>query len=376
MPPKLSLVVPCFNESATLERCVARILAIASPALELEILIVDDASRDDSLAIARSLAARHPEIRVLAHERNRGKGAALRTGFEHVRGDFVAVQDADLEYDPNDLVGLIAPLEDGRADAVLGSRYRAEGMRRVRQFWHTAGNRFLTFVSNLFTDLELTDLETCYKVFRRDVIQSIPIEEDRFGFEPEIVAKMAGRRLRIFEAAIDYAGRSYAEGKKIRAKDGWRALYCIVRYNADHAPQAMRGIVYAAIALATGLVDVALFALFTLTTLTTLFRPFSSPLVAALGLAFGVAALVNLALCRTFLFPRRPGTAAARFALVAGVGLVVDAALSLGLVGLGLSPIAAKIAAILPFPIVDFLLRDRFVFRRNAASAAGNGGRA
>lgn len=367
MTPKLSLVVPCFNESATLERCVARILAIASPSLPLEIVIVDDASRDDSLAIARGLAARHPEIRVLAHERNRGKGAALRTGFEHVTGDFVAVQDADLEYDPRDLVGLLVPLEDGRADAVLGSRYRAEGLRRVRHFWHTAGNRFLTFVSNLFTDLELTDLETCYKVFRRDVIQSIPIEEDRFGFEPEIVAKMAGLRLRIFEASIDYAGRTYAEGKKIRARDGWRALYCIVRYNAGHAPTAMRFGVYAGIAAIAGLVDVALFALL---------RPVLAADWAALGLAYGVASLVNLSSCRALLFPNpRPGSLA-RYALVALVAALVDAGLTLGLVDVGLAPISAKLLALVPFPVLNFALRDRFVFGRRPVARVGNGGQA
>lgn len=366
MTPKLSLVVPCFNESATLERCVARILAIASPSLPLEIVIVDDASRDDSLAIARRLEARHPEVRVFAHERNRGKGAALRTGFEQVTGDFVAVQDADLEYDPRDLVGLLAPLEDGRADAVLGSRYRTEGLRRVRQFWHTAGNRFLTFVSNLFTDLELTDLETCYKVFRRDVIQSIEIEEDRFGFEPEVVAKMAARRLRIFEASIDYAGRTYAEGKKIRARDGWRALYCIVRYNADHAPTAMRFLVYAGIGGLAALVDVALFASL---------RPLMPSAWAPLAVAYAVAAVVNLVLCRALLFRRAAAGALARYGLVAGVALVVDLRLTLALLECGISPIAAKLLALVPFPVLNFALRDRFVFRRRA-EAIEDGGQA
>ncbi|MFO0687454.1 MAG: glycosyltransferase [Myxococcota bacterium] len=365
MTPKLSLVVPCFNESATLERCVARILAIASPTLPLEIVIVDDASRDDSLAIARGLAARHPEIRVVAHERNQGKGAALRTGFQHVTGDFVAVQDADLEYDPRDLVGLLVPLADGRADAVLGSRYRAEGMRRVRQFWHTAGNRFLTFVSNLFTDLELTDLETCYKVFRRDVIQSIPIEEDRFGFEPEIVAKLAGRRLRIYEASIDYAGRSYAEGKKIRARDGWRALYCIVRYNAGHAPIGVRFLVYLGLGLLAGLVDVAIFALL---------RPVVPTPGLALAPAYAIAALVNLLLCRALLFPSAPAGALARYALVAAAGLLVDLGLGRALLDAGMAPIAAKLLALAPFPVFNFILRDRFVFgRRSTPHSAGGG---
>ena len=240
--PTLSIVVPCFNEQETLVKGVERIRGIAKPDLTLEIVIVDDCSRDASLQIARDIAAEHPEVRVLHHDVNQGKGAALRTGFKAATGDFVAVQDADLEYNPQELVKLIAPLQDGSADMVVGSRFLSAGCHRVLYFWHSMGNRFLTLLSNMFTDLNLTDMETCYKVFRREVIQAIPIEENRFGFEPEIVAKAAIRRLRIFEMGISYHGRTYEEGKKIGWRDGFRAIYCILRYNANTPVPTVRAL--------------------------------------------------------------------------------------------------------------------------------------
>ncbi|MEZ4330511.1 MAG: glycosyltransferase family 2 protein [Myxococcota bacterium] len=357
MTPKLSLVVPCFNETATLETCVSRVLAIASPKLAVEIVIVDDASQDDSLARARDLAKRHAEIRVLAHDRNRGKGAALRTGFAEVTGDYVAVQDADLEYDPRDLLALLEPLVDGRADAVLGSRFLTGGAHRVLYFWHSAGNAFLTLVSNVFTDLNLSDIETCYKVFRREVIQSIEIEEERFGFEPEIVAKLARRQLRIYEVGIRYDGRTYGEGKKIRARDGWRALYCILRYNARHAPWPLRLLVHLAIGLVAGGIDVAGFALLLGAGLGA---------VPAAGLAYAVATAASFALCRALLYPldrdhlgRGDGL---RQGLVAALVGALDVALTLALLARGFGPGMAKLLALLPFPALNFLLRDRVVF--------------
>jgi hypothetical protein len=191
----LSLVIPCYNEEKTLEACIDKVLAIADDTLDLELIIVDDCSKDRSLEVAQSLKSRIPNLVVLHHEKNQGKGAALRTGFTHATGHFVAVQDADLEYDPMDLKRLLIPLRNGEADVVLGSRFLSLGYHRVLYFWHSLGNRFLTLLSNMLTDLNLTDMETCYKVFRRDVIQSIDIEENRFGFEPEVVAKIAQRRL-------------------------------------------------------------------------------------------------------------------------------------------------------------------------------------
>jgi glycosyltransferase involved in cell wall biosynthesis len=233
---KLSIVIPCFNEEKTIKECVERVLEIADDNLSLELIIVDDHSTDNSYSIARKLEINHPEIKIIRHEKNSGKGAALRSGFKMATGDFVAVQDADLEYDPVDLKRLLIPLVQGDADVVLGSRFLSTGFHRVLYFWHYMGNRFLTFLSNMFTDLNLTDMETCYKVFRREIIQDIDIKENRFGFEPEIIAKIAQRRLRIFEMGISYRGRTYEEGKKIGVKDGFRTLYCIFRYNAHKAP--------------------------------------------------------------------------------------------------------------------------------------------
>ncbi len=206
--------------------------------LELELIVVDDCWKDGSLEVGRRLAQNVPGLVLLRHEVNRGKGAALRTGIAAATGDFVAIQDADREYDPMDLKKLLKPLIAGDADVVLGSRFLSSDVHRVLYFWHSIGNLFLTTLSNMLTDLNLTDMETCYKVFRREIIQSIRLEEDRFGFEPEVVAKIAQMRLRIYEMGISYHGRTYEEGKKIGMKDGWRALYCILKYNLPKVPVA------------------------------------------------------------------------------------------------------------------------------------------
>ena len=227
----LSIVIPCYNEEKTLERIIDRVIRLKAEDLDLELIIVDDCSKDKSLETARYLASRHPEIRVLGHEVNRGKGAALRTGFRAATGDYVAVQDADLEYDPMELRELLVPLLDGRADVVYGSRFLSGRPHRVLYFWHSIGNAFLTLLSNMFTDLNLTDMETCYKVFRREVIQSIDLVENRFGFEPEVTARLAKAGVRIFEVPISYSGRTYAEGKKISWRDGVAAFWHIVRFN-------------------------------------------------------------------------------------------------------------------------------------------------
>src|ERR1700680_3792475 len=225
---KLSVVMPIYNESATLRQVVERVLAVP---LELELICVDDGSRDGSSEILAELQARYPQMRVLLQPRNMGKGAALRRGIQEATGDFVLIQDADLEYDPNDYPVLLGPLIQGRADVVYGSRFVGSGPHRVLYFWHSVGNRVLTLLSNCLTNVNLTDMETCYKVFRRDVLQSVPIEENRFGFEPEITVKVAKRRLRIYEVGISYWGRTYEEGKKIGWKDGVRALWCLLKYS-------------------------------------------------------------------------------------------------------------------------------------------------
>ena len=225
---KLSVVIPCYNEAATIERVVDAVRAAPWP--DKEIIVVDDGSDDGTRELLEGRL--RPRIdRLETHARNRGKGAALRTGFAAATGDFVIVQDADLEYDPREYPVLLAPLVDGRADVVYGSRFLGGAPHRVLYFWHSVGNGFLTLLSNMLTDLNLTDMETCYKAFRREVLQSITIEEDRFGFEPEVTAKVARLGCRIYEVGISYSGRTYAEGKKIGYRDGLWAIYCIVKYN-------------------------------------------------------------------------------------------------------------------------------------------------
>ncbi|HEX8407527.1 MAG TPA: glycosyltransferase [Thermoanaerobaculia bacterium] len=229
-PPLLSVIVPCYNERATVAELLRR---VREQPIDKEIVVVDDQSTDGSRDIVAQLAAEWPEIRHVIQPVNQGKGAAIRRGIEEARGEIVLIQDADLEYDPDDYRKLIQPIVDGHADAVFGSRF--EGYpRRVMLFWHRMGNTFLTFLSNATTNLDLTDMETCYKVFRRDVIQSIRLKSNRFGIEPEITAKLAKRGYRIFEVPIAYYGRDYWEGKKINWKDGFSALWTILRYGLLH----------------------------------------------------------------------------------------------------------------------------------------------
>jgi glycosyltransferase involved in cell wall biosynthesis len=224
---KLSVVMPVYNEQATLREVISRVLAVP---LDIELICVDDGSSDGSREILSELQSAHPQLRVLLQPKNLGKGAALRRGIQEATGDFVIIQDADLEYDPSDYPALLHPLLEGKADVVYGSRFLGSGPHRVLYFWHSVANWMLTLISNALTNMNMTDMETCYKIFRREILQSIPIEEDRFGFEPEITVKIAKRHLRVYEVGISYWGRTYEEGKKIGWKDGVRALWCLVKY--------------------------------------------------------------------------------------------------------------------------------------------------
>ncbi len=225
---KLSVVIPVYNEAATIAELISRVHAVDVPK---QIIVVDDGSTDGTREVLEGLKGRYENMRVLLQPRNRGKGAALRLGFQHATGDYVLVQDADLEYDPAEYPVLLRPLIEDKADVVYGSRFLTTKQHRVLFFWHSVGNRLLTLISNMFTNLNLSDMETGFKVFRREVIQSIKLEQHRFGFEPEVTVKIARMKLRIYEVGISYYGRTYEEGKKIGWKDGVKALWCIVKYS-------------------------------------------------------------------------------------------------------------------------------------------------
>jgi glycosyltransferase involved in cell wall biosynthesis len=224
---KLSIVIPVFNEVSSILQVYE---AVQNVALDKEIIIVDDGSTDGTREVLATLSGKN-QTKVLFHERNQGKGAALRTGFRNISGEVAIIQDADLEYDPADYFKLLKPIQEGKADVVYGSRFVGGDQHRVLFFWHMLGNKFLTLLSNMLTNLNLTDMETCYKVFRSDIVRQLNIEENRFGFEPEITAKIAKLHVRIYEVGISYSGRTYKEGKKIGWKDGISALRCILKYN-------------------------------------------------------------------------------------------------------------------------------------------------
>jgi len=352
----LTLVIPCYNEERTLTRCIELVQSIADEMLSLEIIIVDDCSTDNSAYIAEALVEDYSNIILLKHNVNKGKGAALRTGFAHANSEFVGVQDADLEYDPFDLRRLLVPLAEGRADVVFGSRYLYSGERRVLYFWHSIMNRTLTFISNMFSDLGLSDMETCYKLFRRDILESIQIEENRFGFEPEIVAKIGEKRCRVYEAPISYHGRTYAEGKKINWKDGLRALYCILHYGAHRSPLPVQFIVYLFIGGTA-----AIFNLFVFLALIT-----ALPISLSAIIAFFGAAAFNYWLCVHLLFKKnvRWGSYSEQivyYVSVSGIA-IVDMALTTGLIKAGINAATAKLLASAIGLALNFLARRFIVF--------------
>ncbi|MBK9328961.1 MAG: glycosyltransferase family 2 protein [Sphingobacteriales bacterium] len=235
MSTTLSIIVPAYNEERSIQNILNKILEVQLiQDIQKEIIIVNDCSKDETEQKVLEFKQQHPDVSIvyMKHDVNKGKGAALRTGFQSATGDFVIVQDADMEYDPNEFNVLVKPILDGFADVVYGSRFMGGNPHRILFFWHTIGNKMLTFASNMFTNLNLTDMETCYKMFRREIIQGIRLKENRFGFEPEVTAKVSKiPKIRIYEVGISYYGRTYEEGKKIGMKDAFRALYCIIRYN-------------------------------------------------------------------------------------------------------------------------------------------------
>ena len=292
----LSLIVPCYNEAGTIETCINRILgAFLNQPLALEVIVVDDASTDGSFQILEKIAEQNSFIRLIKHDKNRGKGAALQSGFVHATGDFIGVQDADVEYDPHDYLVMLEPLIDGRADVVYGSRYLRPDTRRVLYYWHTWMNKTLTKLSNMFTNLDLTDVHTCYKLFRRDIIQKIApqLKEEHFGFDPEVTALVSQLRCRLYECSISYNPRTYEEGKKIGWKDGFRALYCIFHYSAHTAPLPMQIFIYFFIGLVSLFVNMTSFILLT---------RFGIFLSQAIIISFIISAICNYLLCIAILF--------------------------------------------------------------------------
>ncbi|MBA3029612.1 MAG: glycosyltransferase [Desulfobacteraceae bacterium] len=356
-PCTLSLVVPCYNEEKTLAHCIEKVLALRSEQLKLEIIIVDDCSKDKSFEIALTLEQRFPEVKVLHHTLNQGKGASLRTGFAHATGDFVGIQDADLEYDPLEYRKLLEPLLRDEADVVFGSRYLRPGSRKILYFWHSWMNKTLTFVSNMMTNLDISDMETCYKLFRREIIQSIELKEDRFGFEPEVVAKIAQKRCRVWECAISYLPRSYEEGKKIGWKDGARSLYCILHYSAHTAPFPMQLLLYLIIGGTSAVCNIVLFMLFLQVGLN---------LTTAIVTAYLSAAAINYFLCILILFRHKaawstPGEILAYLITLAIMGFF-DAEITLFLSTTGIPLFLSKSIASLFGFAGNFLLRKYLVF--------------
>ncbi len=297
----LSLVIPIYNEEKTLENIVSKTLKIELDEfaqkndIKLELVLVDDCSSDKSLEVAKNLAQKNSKIKVFAHKKNQGKGAALKTGFQYATGDYIGIQDADDEYNPNDYLKLIKPLLENKADVVYGSRYLKRDVRRILYFWHTFMNKGLTLLTNMYTNLDITDMETCYKLFRADVIKNIApkLKENRFGFEPEVTIYIAKGKYRVYECAISYNPRTYEEGKKIKAKDGLRALYCIMHYGGHCAPLPMQILIYLFIGGTSAIVNIASFLIFS---------EFFDSLFINIALAFILSALVNYLLCISLLF--------------------------------------------------------------------------
>ena len=355
----LSLIIPVYNEEKSLRSIVETTLSIQKELkdVKLELIIVDDCSKDRSFEIAKSLECEN--IKVIRHDKNKGKGAALKTGFLEATGDFIGIQDADMEYNPIDYVKLLKPMLEDKADVCYGSRYLMRDNRRVLYFWHTFMNKFLTFLTNMYSNLDITDMETCYKLFKKDVIKSIApkLKENRFGFEPEVTMYVAQGGYRVYEGAIQYNPRTYEEGKKIKAKDGLRALYCIMHYGGQNAPLPMQFLVYLIIGGLSALVNIVAFLLFIKTGLNLKISVWS---------AFIISALTNYFLCIALLFKHK-----ARFSTFGEIIAYIATLIVMGsldyyctyfLLAINLNNFFAKAVSSLIGVIGNFLFRKYFVF--------------
>lgn len=356
---KLSLIIPCYNEERTLPSLIERALLLEQHNISLELVVVDDCSSDQSLSMIQQLSKQYPQIKYFQHKINLGKGAALRTGFLHATGDFVGIQDADMEYNPLDYLIMLEPLLSNKADVVYGSRYLRPNSRRVLYFWHTWMNKTLTTLSNMFTNLDITDMETCYKLFRRDLLQKIApqLKENRFGFEPEITAHIAQAKARIYECAIEYHPRSYEEGKKINWKDGLQALYCILHYSAYTAPVAMQILIYFFIGSISAISNLICFA-----TLHSLSVSFYLSVISA----FIFAATINYILCILILFKHnaRWNTLGEIFIYLITIFIMgcFDFFTTKTLISSGFSPLWSKFLSALVGFIGNYILRRFIVF--------------
>ncbi len=360
----LSLIIPCFNEENTLKNCVERCMLLQQQEefkeFSLELIIVDDCSTDKSYEVALSLQKSFPElISLYKHDKNQGKGAALRTGLINAKGDMVGIQDADEEYNPLDYLTLMKPIVENKADVVYGSRYLRQETRKVLYFWHTWMNKALTFISNMFTNLDISDMETCYKLFRRETIQEIApkLKENRFGFEPEVTALTAQSNARIYECAISYNPRTYEEGKKIGWRDGVRALYCILHYSSHCAPLPMQILLYTFIGFLAAMANLLTFGLF---------LALDFPFTLATLSAFLIAAFVNYLLCIAILFRHKARWSAKGEMLAYLLTICIMAGVDLGVTSLfynlEFGVLTSKFMGILVGFIGNFALRKYFVF--------------
>lgn len=361
---KLDLIVPCYNEENSLEHTIEKIVPLKEKCLtdydlDLRVIIVDDASKDKSFEVIKRLQKRYKWIKVFQHEQNRGKGAALKTGFKHSTGDYVGIQDADEEYNPMDYLTLLKPILDGKADVVYGSRYLRPRTRRILYFWHTLMNKCLTMASNMFTGLDMTDMETCYKLFTKKVIHDVApqLKENRFGFEVEITAYIAQGRYRVYECAIEYTPRTYEEGKKITYKDGFHALYCILHYNAPYAPLPMQFILYTFIGGVCAIVNLLIFMAM---------MAGNSSLLISVWVSFLVAAFLNYWLCAILLFRHKAYWNGLMEFLMYCLILVVmgslDYGLTAGLISLKMGTTCAKFISTIICFIGNFVMRKYIVF--------------